>query len=158
MDGASIGDAAAPPIEGEVAPPSPSLMVATAASATAVAASPKSKGATSKSDKASAYDKKFVENLTLLETIINDDGSLNYSSLNDAGEQRHMQNFVKVQRRAYRSRQNNEPTPMTEERYRLLVEAKFPFEPYNGTGNGELSLKRIIMTSRPYHLAKSDVR
>ena len=139
MDGDTIGDAAPPPIGGEeVAPPSPSLVAATAASATAVAAKPKSKskGASSKSDK-SAYDKKFVENLTLLKTIINDDGSLNYSSLSDADEQRHMQNFVKVQRRAYRSRQNNEPTPMTEERYRLLVEAKFPFEPYNGTGKGE---------------------
>ncbi len=123
-----------PPEEEEVAPTAPSLEAATLAEEAntnnAAASNPET-------TKVSAYDRKFVENLTLLKTIIRDDGYLNYSAL-DAEAQKHMQNFVKVQRRAYRQRENTEPSPMTDERFNLLLDAKFPFEPFHGSGKGEI--------------------
>jgi hypothetical protein len=133
--------ALAPPEVAEAAGPTSPIQEAATATAAKVQTSAKKKGSTSpksKSTKVSAYDTKFVENLTLLKTILRDDGFVNYSALNDAEEQKHMQNFVKVQRRAYRQRENNEPTPMTDDRFRLLSEANFPFEPYQGNAKGEL--------------------
>lgn len=133
--------AEAPPEVAEAAGPTSPIHEAATATAAKVQTSAKKKGSTStktKSTKVSAYDTKFVENLTLLKTILRDDGFVNYSALDDAEEQKHMQNFVKVQRRAYRQRENNEPTPMTDDRFRLLSEANFPFEPYQGNAKGEL--------------------
>lgn len=75
-----------------------------------------------------AYDKKWLENLNLLKPCIKADGSIDYSSL-DEEAQKPLQNFVKDQRKCYRKRENNEATPMTDERYRLLLEAKFDFKP-----------------------------
>jgi len=78
--------------------------------------------------KVSANDKKWLENLKLLKPCIKDNGVLDYSSL-DEEVQRHMQSWVKDQRRSYRKRENNQPTPMTDERFRLLSEANFNFKP-----------------------------
>jgi len=53
---------------------------------------------------------------------------MDYSSL-DENSQKHMLNFVKDQRKCNRKRENNEPSPMTDERFRLLSEANFNFKP-----------------------------
>ena len=75
-----------------------------------------------------AYEKKWLENLELLKPCIKADGTIDYASL-DEEVQKRMRSFVKDQRKCYRKRENNEATPMTDERYRLLSEAKFNFKP-----------------------------
>ena len=94
-----------------------------AAAASAAAAKP---AKSSKSTK--AYEKKWLENLELLKPCIKADGTIDYASL-DEEVQKRMRSFVKDQRKCYRKRENNEATPMTDERYRLLSEAKFNFKP-----------------------------
>lgn len=82
----------------------------------------------SKNSKVPAYSKKWLENVNLLKPCIMEDGSMDYSSLDEEAQKR-MQNFVKDQRKCYRKRENNEATPMTDDRFRLLSEAKFDFKP-----------------------------
>ena len=69
-----------------------------------------------------------IENFNKLRPCIQEDGTIDYSSL-DEETQKHMSNFVKDQRKCYRKRENNEPTPLTDERFRLLSEAHFDFKP-----------------------------
>ena len=79
------------------------------------------------------YDKKWQRNFSLLKTIIRPDGSLEYSALSMDGERR-MKNFVKDQRKYFRQRENNEESPLTDERYKLLAGTNFSFVPVRGTG------------------------
>ena len=149
----SSEDVAAPPEQGVTTsapppppPPAPNLTAA-AAAATAVLMMPSYENETSVSaptlatatasanasnaeenGKVSAYDKKWLENFNKLRPCIQEDGTIDYSSL-DEETQKHMSNFVKDQRKCYRKRENNEPTPLTDERFRLLNEAHFDFKP-----------------------------
>ena len=118
----STEDGAKAPPEGEAAP-NPAAAAASAESA----GNGESNGA-SKSKKNHAYDKKWLENLNTIKPCIKADGTMDYSSL-DEDAQKRMQNFVKDQRKCYRKRENNEQTPMTDERFRLLSEANFNFKP-----------------------------
>ena len=105
------------------------LAAAAAAAAAKPAKSSKSAVKPAKSSKSTkAYEKKWLENLELLKPCIKADGTIDYASL-DEEVQKRMRSFVKDQRKCYRKRENNEATPMTDERYRLLSEAKFNFKP-----------------------------
>ena len=104
---------------------------AAAASAAKPAKSSKSAAKPAKSSNTKAYEKKWLENLELLKPCIKADGTIDYASL-DEEVQKRMRSFVKDQRKCYRKRENNEATPMTDERYRLLTEAKFNFTPRKG--------------------------
>jgi len=91
-----------------------------------------SNGSTVKPDntQSAAYDKKWLDNFNLLKPCIMNDGSIDYSSL-DEETQKRMQNFVKDQRKCYRKRESHpdEPNPMTQNRFWLLKSAKFNFKP-----------------------------
>ena len=66
-------------------------------------------------------------NLDMLRSILRPDGTVDYSVLSLYHERR-MRNFVKQQRNDYRRREENKvKSPMTDERYQLLVEANFQF-------------------------------
>jgi len=100
-----------------------------AAAAAKPVKSSKSAAKPAKSSKSTkAYEKKWLENLELLKPCIKANGTIDYASL-DEEVQKRMRSFVKDQRKCYRKRENNEATPMTDERYRLLSEAKFNFKP-----------------------------
>ena len=67
------------------------------------------------------------ENIDMLRSILRPDGTVDYSVLS-LDHERRMRNFVKQQRNDYRRREENKvKSPMTDERYQLLVEANFPF-------------------------------
>ena len=86
----------------------------------------------------SAFQRKWLSNLNKLKTIIRPDGSLDYSALDDES-QMSMRNFVKVQRKHFRKREADEPSPMTDERHKLLVDANFNFKPLSVCSNCESS-------------------
>ena len=88
--------------------------------------------------KMSAFDQKWFSSFNKLKSIIKPDGSLDYSALDDES-QKSMRNFVKVQRKSFRKREADEPSPMTDERYKLLVDAKFNFKPLGGSSKCESS-------------------
>lgn len=85
--------------------------------------------------KVSAYDKKWLENLNVLRPCIQEGGAIDYSSLPE-DERKHMQSFVKDQRKCYKKRASGEKSPLTDERLRLLKEANFDFDP-TATSKGE---------------------
>lgn len=97
--------------------------------------------------KVSIYDKQWLGKLNLMKACINEDGSMDYSSLGDEEATKRMQNFVKDQRKCFRKREMNKTSPMTDDRLRLLSEAKFNFKPSasikvkQGKGNGEKKKK-----------------
>ncbi|KAL7541018.1 hypothetical protein ACHAXR_010562 [Thalassiosira sp. AJA248-18] len=131
------GSAKAPPEQGEAVPPAPNLTAATAVAAAEPSggtfsenktSNNASSGASAKPKNGTAYDKKWLENLNLLKPCIGEDGTIDYSTI-DEDAQKRMQNFVKDQRKCYRKRENNEATPMSDERFRLLSEANFDFKP-----------------------------
>jgi len=133
------GVAKSPPEQGGAAPPAPNLTVSASAAAAQPSNTTSSEYANSNSDtsaatakpkngKVPAYDKKWLENLNLLKPCIKEDGVMDYSSLDEEAQKR-LQNFVKDQRKCYKKREKNESTPMTDERFRLLSEAKFDFVP-----------------------------
>ena len=95
-----------------------------------------------------------MENLTLLKTCMMADGSLNFSSL-EVEAQKRMHSFVKDQRRCYRQRENDEPSPMTDERFRLLSEAKFDFKPSETKGEWRFL---ILMKVGPLSLANANLQ
>ena len=74
-------------------------------------------------------DTKWLENLELLKSCIRDDGTFDFSSLDDENEAKRLNNWAQTQRVAYRKRMANEGTcTMTDERYNLLFDAKFKFD------------------------------
>lgn len=137
----STEGAKAPPEEGVPAPAAAAAAPEEAAKSNSTNGNTNSEkpAATSNSDngKVSAYDKKWLENLNVIKPCIGKGGTMDYSSL-DEDESKRMQNFVKDQRKCYRKRENNEPTPMTDYRYRLLCEANFNFKPSETNKKGEL--------------------
>ena len=129
------GDTKVPPEQGGESSPAIPNIAAVAAAASQPNGDTKSetnesnnssKSSATKSTK--AYDKKWLENLNLLKPCIMADGTMDYSSLSEE-EQKRMQNFAKDQRKCYRKRENNEISPMTDERFRLLSETNFNFKP-----------------------------
>lgn len=127
------GDTVPPEQGGESSPAIPNIAAVAAAASqpndatkSETSESNKSKSSATKSTK--AYDKKWLENLNLLKPCIMADGTMDYSSLSEE-EQKRMQNFAKDQRKCYRKRENNEISPMTDERFRLLSETNFNFKP-----------------------------
>ena len=68
----------------------------------------------------------WYDNFDILKSILRPDGSVDYSGLS-LDDERRMKNFVMAQRKDYRRRENKEKSPMTDERYQLLVEANFQF-------------------------------
>ena len=76
----------------------------------------------------SRYEQIWQKNLELLKPCIQADGTIDYASL-DEEVQKTIRSFVQEQRKWFRKRENNEYTLMTDERYRLLSEAKFIFKP-----------------------------
>ncbi|KAL7553348.1 hypothetical protein ACHAWF_016624 [Thalassiosira exigua] len=74
----------------------------------------------------SAHDRKWLENVNLLRPCIQENGTMDYSSL-DEDAQKRMRNFVASQRTNYRKREKNEPGAMTDERVKILSEAGFDF-------------------------------
>ena len=112
------GAAKAPPEHGEESPP---IIDVSESTDDVAAVKPKNK-------KMAAYDKKWLENFETLKPCIREGGNLDYSAL-DEETQKKMQSYVKDQRKCYRKRENNEPTPMTDYRYNLLAGAGFNFKP-----------------------------
>ena len=110
-----------------VAAPQP-ISTTTSEEATTTSKLPAAAAAAPAKKSTKAYEKKWLENLELLKPCIKADGTIDYASL-DEEVQKRMRSFVKDQRKCYRKRENNEATPMTDERYRLLSEAKFNFKP-----------------------------
>jgi hypothetical protein len=117
-------DALADSDHGE-APTAPSPVVEAA-----VASSSNGSNAKPDNNQNGAHDKRWLENFNLLKPCIMNDGSVDYSSL-DEETQKRMQNFVKDQRKCYRKRESHpdEPNPMTQNRVWLLNSAKFNFKP-----------------------------
>ena len=72
-------------------------------------------------------DRRWYENLERLKPYIKD-GKMDYSSLSDEKVKEQLKSFVKRQRRYFRMRQNNEKSPLTNERLQALQAAHFPFE------------------------------
>ena len=127
------GDTKVPPEQGgESSPAIPNIAAAAAAApqpnSTTKSETNESNSKPSANKSTKAYDKKWLENLNLLKPCIMADGTMDYSSLSEE-EQKRMQNFAKDQRKCYRKRENNEISPMTDERFRLLSEANFNFKP-----------------------------
>ena len=79
-----------------------------------------------------AAEKRWAENLDALRPCIEDGGYINYSLIPDEDMRNRVKNYVKEQRKMYRRRENNESTSITDERLKLLQEARFPFvfKPY----------------------------
>ena len=73
------------------------------------------------------FDTEWRENLELLKPCIRDDGKLDYSSLDDEVRRR-IVTWVQNQRAQVRCRERNEHSTITDERYKLLSEANFPFD------------------------------
>lgn len=71
---------------------------------------------------------KWLQNLELLRPCIKADGTMDYSALDGEARTR-LRNFVREQRRAYRNRENQTPTPTARERFRLLAEAGVDLAP-----------------------------
>lgn len=88
------------------------------------------------------YDEKWQRNFSLLKTIIRPDGRLEYSALS-MDDERRMKNFVKDQRKYFRQRENNEESPLTDERYKLLAGTNFSFVAV-GTGSRTSSIPRRL--------------
>ena len=84
-----------------------------------------------------ALDKKWLENFSLLKPCIMEDGSMDYSSLDEGGQKR-MANFVKDQRKCFKKREKGQEGPMTDERFTLLSRTKFDFKP-SETAKGKLT-------------------
>ena len=72
-------------------------------------------------------DKLWYENLERLKLCIKD-GKMDYSSLTDEKVKKQLMDFVYRQRKNFRMRQNNEKSPLTNERLQALHAARFPFE------------------------------
>jgi len=77
-------------------------------------------------------EKRWSENLAFVRPCIEDGGLINYLTIPDEEVRNRVKNFVKEQRKSYRRRESKEPTSMTDERLKLLVDANFPFvfKPY----------------------------
>ena len=82
---------------------------------------PTSSAATKKSDK------QWFENLERIKPCIVD-GKMDYSSIADEEEKKKLSDFVYRTRRYFRMRENNEDSPLTDERLKALSDANFPFE------------------------------
>ena len=74
-----------------------------------------------------ASEKRWRENLEHLRPCIKPDGLLDYSVIPNEQIRGRVKSWVKEQRKAYRFRVSGEKTNMTDERFGLLQEAKFPF-------------------------------
>ena len=129
-----------------VAAPQP-ISTTTSEEATTTSKPPPAAAAAAKPAKSKAYEKKWLENLELLKPCIKADGTIDYASL-DEEVQKRMRSFVKDQRKCYRKRENNEATPMTDERYRLLSEAKFNFKPSESNKGKKM---KYLFTSQWYY-------
>ena len=81
--------------------------------------------------KMGAYDRKWHESFDRLRAIITPDGGLDYSAL-DERDRKRLKSFVKDQRKYFRRRENDEKSPMTDERYNLLAGANFRFDARGG--------------------------
>ena len=86
----------------------------------------------------SGPEQKWFDRFDKLKSIIKPDGSIDYSALDDES-QKSIRNFVKVQRGSFRKREADQPSSMTDERYKLLVDAKLNFKPLGGSSKCESS-------------------
>ena len=89
-----------------------------------------SAAAAKSSDVGSRYetlDKQWYENLERIKPcIIN--GLMDYSCIDDDKDRRKLSEWVKRQRKHFRMRNNNEDTPLTDERLKALLDINFPFD------------------------------
>ena len=109
----SIAQAKAPPEEIPVA-------------AVAVAKSSTSSENGKKSSQSKPRD--WMENFNIVKPCIQEDGTMDYSSLNEE-EQKRMVNWVKHQRVCYRKHEKEGKSALTDERIKLLTDANFEFKP-----------------------------
>jgi len=83
----------------------------------------------SEGDGRSVLDDRWYENLNRLKPCIKDDGVMDYTSITDDKIKQKLMSFTKDQRKYYKMRENNEKCPLTDDRIKALLDAKFSFEP-----------------------------
>jgi len=94
-------------------------------------------------------DKLWYETLERLKPCIVN-GKMDYSSLTDEKAKKQLNDFVYRQRKHFRMRQNNEDSPLTNERFEALSAANFPFELQKSASiqRSKSSKKDIIVSLR----------
>ncbi len=111
-------------------------------SSSSSAAAAKPSGAGSRYYK--TLDKRWYENLERIKPCIVD-GKIDYSCIDDAKDRKKLGDFIYTQRKHFRMRNNNEDTPLTDERLKALMDVNFPFDVLkktNGAESGKSSSKK----------------
>jgi hypothetical protein len=106
------------------------------------AAAAKSSGAGSRCP--AENDKRWYENLERIKPCIVD-GKIDYSCINEGKDRKKLGDFVYIQRKHFRMRNNNEDTPLTDERLKALLDINFPFDVQKkskGAESGKSSSKK----------------
>ena len=96
-----------------------------------------SKKHSSDGDGRSVLDDRWYENLSKLKPCIKDEGIMDYSSITDDKVKQKLMSFTKDQRKYYKMRENNEKCPLTDDRIKALLDAKFSFEPVKKRKNAD---------------------
>lgn len=124
-------------------------------SSSSSAAAAKSSGAGSRCE---TLDKQWYENLERIKPCIID-GKMDYSCIDDSNDRKKLSNWSKRQRKYFRMRNNNEDTPLTDERLKALMDINFPFNVLNkskGTESGKSSPNKdaiiLSLTDEKYRL------
>ena len=109
------------------------------------AAAAKSSGAGSRYYE--TLDKRWYENLERIKPCIVD-GKIDYSCIDDAKDRKKLGDFIYTQRKHFRMRNNNEDTPLTDERLKALMDVNFPFDVQKkstGAESGKSSSKKNVI-------------
>jgi hypothetical protein len=93
-------------------------------SSSSSAAAAKSTGAGSRYE---TLDKQWYENLECIKPCIID-GKMDYACIDDDKDKKKLREWVKRQRKHFRMRNNNQDTPLTDERLKALMDINFPFD------------------------------
>ena len=117
--------------------PSPYSVIMTSNKTTNDESASVSKKHSSDGDGRSVLDDRWYENLSKLKPCIKDQGIMDYSSITDDKVKQKLMSFTKDQRKYYKLRENNEKCPLTDDRIKALLDAKFSFEPVKKRKNAD---------------------
>jgi len=93
------------------------------------------------------FENKWRQNLEVFKTCIRDDGTIDYTSL-DLDAQKRLCSWINVQKSCYEKRENNVDTQLTDERVRLLSEAKFNFKIEHQSTKKKTKKKMVVHSKK----------